>query len=114
MYYLRIVKMRRDSMCNLCRRKFAENHEVVEYKIYRLHKPCFDAAPKCHVCGDILIGEYVQTKGENGGLKLHKTCIDDYKKGTRPKCATCEKQIMDQKWVTTTDGKHFHNACRSE
>ena len=112
-WWITIERRWRESICSLCRNPFKEGQARTEYKVYHLHQSCFDAAPKCNVCGDVLIGEYVQTKGENSGIKLHKECIEAYKKGTRPVCTSCGKQIMDAKW-TTHQGQHYHSECRAQ
>lgn len=102
----------RHSICNLCRALFRAGQDMVEYKIYKLHKVCYDKAPKCDWCGDILIGEYVVTKGDLGsGTKLHKECIEPYKKKARPVCVGCNQQIMDDQW-SSAGGKPYHHACR--
>ena len=102
----------RESICNLCRGLFRAGEDMVPYKIYKLHKVCYERAPKCDWCGDILIGEYVVTKGDLGsGTKLHKECIEPYKKKARPVCSGCNQQIMDEQW-SSAGGKPFHHACR--
>jgi hypothetical protein len=102
----------RESICNLCRGLFKPGQDFVPYKIYKLHKVCYDRAPKCDWCGDILIGEYVVTKGDLGsGTKLHKDCIEPYKKKARPVCSGCNQQIMDDQW-SSLGGKPFHHTCR--
>ena len=102
----------RESMCNLCRGTFKEGQEKMEYKkMYRVHKVCYDRCPKCDQCMDLLIGEYVVAKGDLGsGTKLHKECVDNYKKGVRPTCAKCNEQIMDAKWANV-NGQAFHAGC---
>lgn len=101
------------SVCNICRLLLAPGIPNVEYKIYRLHKSCYDNADKCNMCNDILVGEYVVAKGKDGkpDTKLHNQCIDPYKMRTRPACGICNKQIMDAKWANV-GGKSYHFACR--
>jgi len=112
-YYLILLKKWKESRCQLCRQPFKDDEEIVNYKdTYRIKRACFDKADKCYVCGDILIGEYVQTKGANP-KKMKKTCIEEYKKGTRPNCSHCGTKIMEDKWHTTPDGKHYKMGCRA-
>ena len=109
-YYL---KQWYHSICNICRNLLATGIPAVEYKVYRLHKECYENAAKCNMCNEILVGEYVIAKGKDGkpDTKLHNHCIEPYKQRTRPSCGICSKQIMDAKWATT-GGKAFHFACR--
>jgi hypothetical protein len=110
--YVLLQREYRESICNLCRGLFKAGQDMVAYKIYKLHQVCYDKAPKCDWCGDILIGEYVVTKGDlSSGTKLHKECIEPYKKKARPVCVGCNQQIMDDQW-SSAGGKPYHHSCR--
>ena len=98
----------------LCQALFQKGTDMVEYKMYKIHKACYDKAPKCDFCHDILVGEYVVTKGDIGsGTKLHRECIEPYKKGSRPQCGLCNEQIMEETW-TCASGKQFHSKCKAQ
>lgn len=110
--FVLLQRQYRESICNLCRGLFKAGQDMVPYKIYKLHQVCFDKAPKCDWCGDILVGEYVVARGDMGdGTKLHRECIEPYKTKTRPVCSGCNQQIMDNNW-SSLGGKPFHTACR--
>jgi hypothetical protein len=110
--FILIERERRESICNLCRGVFRPGETTRVYKIYKLHPACYDRAPKCDFCGDILVGEYVVTRGDLGsGTKLHRECIEPYKQSARPKCGKCGNKIMDEQWATV-NGQPFHTGCK--
>ena len=110
--WILIEREKRESICNLCRGILRKGDPTKEYKIYRLHPACYDRAPKCDFCGDILVGEYVVTRGDLGsGTKLHRECIEPYKQSARPKCTGCGNKVMEETWAQV-NGQPYHNKCK--
>lgn len=107
--FLLIERMFWERVCSLCRDFMPQGSEIKQYKQHKVHPECYDKAPKCDQCGDILIGDYVMTKGDNP-TRLHKECVLAYKNKSRPDCAKCGKKIIEDKWTTKGD-QHFHSTC---
>lgn len=112
--WILVEKQWRESTCALCRGVVRDTDKAVVYKLFRLHPSCYEKAGKCSVCSDVLLGEYVTTKGNGStpGVKLHRDCIAAYKTGSRPTCKLCNKQILEDKW-TTQGANQFHTVCKS-
>lgn len=107
--FLLIERMFWERMCSLCRGYMAPGSDIKQYKQHKVHPECYDKAPKCDECGEILVGDYVMTKGDKP-TRLHKECVLAYKNKSRPDCAKCGKKIIEDKW-TTKGAEHFHNTC---
>ena len=75
-----------------------------------IHVECYEKAPKCAHCDDIIVGEYLVCKGD-AQLKLHKACVDAFKEKSRPYCVACQTQILDRSWYTA-NGLTYHARCR--
>lgn len=107
--FLLIEKMFWERVCSLCRDFMPQGSEIKQYKQHKVHPECYDKAPKCDMCGEILIGNYVMTKGDNP-TRLHNECVAAYKNKSRPDCKKCGKKILEDKW-TTKGTDHYHTAC---
>lgn len=112
--HLLIEKMFFERMCALCKDFMGPNAEIKEVqqgvRKHKVHQACFDKAPKCDVCSNILIGAYTKTTGANP-VSLHNECVEAYKNSSRPKCDACGKKIVtEDKWATVGE-KNYHTSC---
>ena len=97
------------SVCSLCRQVLpARGYQTAG--TMRIHVECYEKAPKCAHCDDIIVGEYLVCKGD-AQLKLHKACVDAFKEKSRPYCVACQTQILDRSWYTA-NGLTYHARCR--